>query len=167
VNLNQEMNDAITFGSSLLAYTIFWAMQKNLVVGTDKFEKLQALTLNQIEIDELIKQDPLSVKPVQLYSMHIEDNLYLFVFSKDERGAKQVFYDAYQRFPKSVGDASSRMDFEMWTEQEGYRTFREIKDATLKFPSLALIYEQESKTVEQVEYEYYQMFGKKVRELKG
>jgi len=52
------------------------------------------------------------------------------------------------------------MDMEMWSADEGYITFREMKDRTLSFPSVALVYEKEIKPMAQVEHEYFQMIGK-------
>lgn len=167
MTLNELLYESLKGDEHFLAYSIFWAMQKGLVVGTDNFDKFKNADLNIEEIKALQELNPLGVKQINLYSMNISATEYLFVFAGTPIEARGLFHSTVGRFPEKVVDASSRMDTTMWDEQEGYQTFRQMKDKTMAFPSVALLYRVDDRPVEQVEYDYYKVFGKQVRKLKG
>lgn len=167
MTLNELLYESLKSDEHFLAYSIYWAIQEGLVKGSDRFETLKNINLDTVKINELRERNVLNVKEIKLYSMPMETNQYLFVFAENESDARGVYMQQFSKLPKSIGDMTSRMDFEMWSEEEGYKTFREMKDEILHFPSVALVYERDDRPVEVVEHEYYLMFGKELRELKG
>lgn len=162
MNLDGLLSESMETGEFKLAYSIFWAMQKKLVTGADRFEDFILLDLDHDEIKKLQEQNLLGLKLVNLYSSKLESNQFIFIFAESEIAAKLYYKSLYGASLKSMSDASIKMDMEMWCADEGYMTFREMKDKTLSFPSIALVYEKENKSASQIEHEYFRMFGKKL-----
>ncbi len=162
MTLNETLRNATEQGELKLAYTILWAIQQGLVNGDNSFRDLMDSDLNHQEIEISQKQNLLGIKIVNLYTSRIDGNQFVFIFAESEMQAKMFYKSLYGSFPKSMTDASSRIDVYMWSAEEGYKTFREMKESILDFPAIAAVYEKEDKPVVQVEHEYYQKFGRKL-----
>lgn len=162
LNLSELLTESAEMGELKLAYSIMWAMQNKLVTGNSSFEDFLNCDLDHNEISRMQERNLLGLKLVSLYSSKLEDNQYVFIFAESSMAAKMFYKSLYGKSALNMTDASSRMDMEMWDANEGYITFREMKDRTLDFPAVALVYEKESKTTAQVEHEYFQMYGRKL-----
>lgn len=165
MNLDQWFYESLKNEEFLLAYSIFWAKQKGLVTGSQSYEDFQKVELDFDEIAELQKTNPLNMKQIKLWSLRADEHHYAFIFAESEASARGFFLTEFKALPISTTDATTRLDHEMWNEDEGYWTFRELRSRTLKFPSLATVYSSYRKSDEEVEQEYMKKFGVTLRRL--
>lgn len=160
--LHELMNDAIVYDESKLAYSIYWAIREGHVQAGDRYKAFQQVELDMQAIETMMKENPLGIMSVRLYSVKIRPGLFHLVLANDEKGARSELYDQVGIIPETIVDITRGMDELLFDEvkAEG-QTIRQIKDTALRIPHYIGIYDKTEKSIEQVEHEYYLKFGKK------
>lgn len=155
MTVNELMYDALKYDEPLLAYSVFWSIKKGLCKAHDHVKLFKAELVNQEEVYELIKQNALGMKSFNLYSMPTTPGHHLIVFAESEASAKGHYLNEKGVLPKKIYDMTSKLDTSFWYGKErGYKTFREVRDETIMFPSTVMEYDKTTKTMEEIEYEY-------------
>lgn len=156
MTIQELMHDAFKFDEPKLAYSIYWAIQKGLAQPNESFKSFQQVALNQEEIDQLIKDNPLEMDSTKLFTAKVEEGLFHLVLASNEKDARGEIYKETGNVPGRIFDITKDMDSPLWDEttRKG-TTIRKIKDSALRIPHYIGVYDKQEKTADQVEYEYF------------
>jgi len=159
VNINESLTHAINDGMDRYAYSLLWLVQNGIYNGNADINSVDFSKVDHVTVTELMKSGMLEFNDIQLYSMPIEPRVFMLVFAKNESEARGLFLSDQNKLPSRIDNMTAKMDISLYFDKEGSKTLRQLKDETMVFPSIALIYDKREKSYEQVAYEYYLKFG--------
>ncbi len=143
MTVNELMYDALKYDETLLAYSLFWSIKKGLCKAHDHVNKFDMGIVNQKEVYELMEQNPLGIKKMNLYSMPTFPNQHLIVFAESEASARGHYLSEVGILPRLIHDMNDKLDTTFWFgEEQGYKTLRTVRDETLMFPSTVMEYDK-------------------------
>lgn len=159
MSISEALGHAIKDGMDRYAYSLLWLVQNGVYDGNAKIDTVDFSKVNHVEVARLKETGILEFSDIQLYSMPIEPRLFMLVFAKCEADARGLFLTNQNRLPSRIDNMTTKMDISFYFDDVGHKTLRELKDETMDFPSIAVIYDKREKSYEQVAYEYYLKFG--------
>jgi len=155
VTINELLYDAIKHEETFLAYSLYWSMKQGHCKATDSIKTFRAKKQDIEEINKLIESNPLGIQIMKLYSMKTKDGQNLIVLAENESSAKGHYLSEEGILPSKIHDMTNKMDTSFWYGEEGYKSFSQIRDETLMFPSTVMRYAKEKATYEKTEREYF------------
>ena len=140
MTINELLYDAIKYEETFLAYSLYWSLQQGYCKSLDDSKAFKCNLVDLIEINKLVESNPLGIKIMGLYSMPINKN-HLIVLAENEASAKGHYLSEIGKLPSKIQDMTNKMDTSFWYGKgQGYKSFREIKENTLIFPSTVMEY---------------------------
>ena len=156
MTINELLYDAIKHEETFLAYSLYWSIQQGHCKATDSIKTFRAKKQDIDEINKLIESNPLGIQIMKLYSMKTKDGQNLIVLAESESSAKGHYLSEERVLPSKVHDMTNKMDTSFWYgEEEGYKSFSQVRDETLMFPSTVMRYKKDESTYEQTEKKYF------------
>lgn len=131
--------DALAYDVPYMAYWIYYAWKNGKIALEDPKEKMKKIELPPEEYQEFLdmkRRDVLKMRPVKLYAIRRNNNLYDFYFAKTARDAADLHFRLFGQQVRKVIDAYDKMmDKEIYNEEtKKVKSFREICKETLHFP---------------------------------
>lgn len=121
-----------------MAHALHYLVKNKLVKLSDDSDSIDWNKVDLAEVDRMEKENSLGFNPVKVYSLKVEENLFAFVFAKDELEAINFTKNKLNENPSNC--IEYMMDVEM---EKGNRilSFRDMKKEYQSFPELAGYFE--------------------------
>lgn len=148
--------NAFSLEQPFMLYGIYLLAEQNLIDWESDEETLNFDSLTFQEINAAIKENPLGMNVIRLYTMKIRDNEFAFILAKNEKEAVSEFKNVHHAEPVFTVDITNKIDTSMYDEKsKQYLSFQEIRNETTAFPHYVCDCEKDNlKTLEEIEYEY-------------
>ncbi|NLY79578.1 MAG: hypothetical protein GX072_06715 [Lysinibacillus sp.] len=133
-------NDALVYDEPYMAHFIYYCIKNKKVTWQDPADVLFALELTQEELMDFLtmkSRDTLKMRPVKLYAIKRNNNLYDFYFANTPEQAAKLHNQLFGEQVKKVIDAYNQMIDKAIYNPKTNRTmtFREVMRETLRTPS--------------------------------
>lgn len=139
------LSDAVEFDNPLLAHTIYYAIQKQLITPNDKFsmDAFDALTDNDYWIiSDMVKDDYLKMRIIKLFAVPLNQKEFAFYLSKSHEDIEAIHFKHFKKKLTKLVDAYRMMDHILYFEdKKSYESFRDIAKQTIDFPSFVCVLE--------------------------
>lgn len=132
-------NDALVYDEPYMAHFIYYSITNKKITWEDSTDTLFALELTKEELEEFLeikRRDTLKMRPVKLYAIKRNSNLYDFYFAKTPEQAAHLHHQLFGERVNKVIDAYNKMiDKSIYDPNtKSTRTFREIMRETNQLP---------------------------------
>lgn len=132
-------NDALVYDEPYMAHFIYYCISNKKINWEESAEKLFVLELTTEELVEFLeikRRDTLKMRPVKLYAIKRNGNLYDFYFAKTPEQAAHLHHQLFGEKVVKVIDAYNKMiDKAIYDpKSKTTRTFREVMRETVKLP---------------------------------
>lgn len=143
MTFNELLADAIRYDEELMAYSVYWLIQKGVVKGTDQVKGIDWDMVNHEEVQVMRKRNELNINPIKLYSVPMGNNKHMIIFAHNEESAKGHYLNETGKLPAKIFDITTKIDKSFWFEDiKKYKSLRQLRDETLVFPATAMIFEK-------------------------
>lgn len=127
--------DAFTLEQPFLLYGIYLLGERNLIEWESHEDTLSLDLLTFEEINAAIKENPLGLNIIRLYTLKIKGNDFAFILAKNEKEAVQEFKRVHKSNPIFTVDFTNKIDTSVYDEKtKQYISFQEIRNETNTFP---------------------------------
>lgn len=132
-------NDALVYDEPYMAHFIYYCIMNKKITLEDSADTLFTLELTKDELAEFLemkRRDTLKMRPVKLYAIKRNGNLYDFYFAKTPQQAAQLHHQLFGERVDKVIDAYNKMiDKAIYAPNANKtRTFREMMRGTVRLP---------------------------------
>ena len=118
-------------------YCIYYLLRERIVLPSTFISQVDWLLVNEIEVQELIKDNPLKIKQTELYAVKGKEKT-MVILAENLEQVRGLMLKKFGKLPKIIKMPSSKLDVSFWFEENGtYKTLREIKSTIKEFPHIA------------------------------
>ncbi|OMC81827.1 hypothetical protein BK128_21390 [Viridibacillus sp. FSL H7-0596] len=129
------MLDAVKEGYSMLAHSLFVAIQEKIISANDSEINLP---FNKFPIDKCTaahKSNLLGINPTLLFAIPLENDFAMYL-SKSEKEAKELHYSFFKKLPSKIFDMTDKIYTDLYDETTKKReSFADIRNRTMKLPA--------------------------------
>ena len=149
-NVQQLLDDAITFDEPFTAHYIYFVTRSKKIELTSPVDMLYQVQLSDQERTDfykLYKADTLQMRPIKLFAVQISQHDFAFYFSATATDVQHLHFRLFNKNPHKVFNAyEKRIDRSLYFfDTKQYKSFRELLKETLEFPKYICTLKSESR----------------------
>ena len=137
--VKELFNDAVKYEESLLAHYIFFLLQEGKIELSNHKDTLKFDLAQSEKFQKMYKSNVLGFDQIKIYSLKQRENYFIFIFSKNPKEARELYWRTYAHEPINCMELSP--DEIMWYGNRAM-TFRDIKKEMKEFPCILGYYEK-------------------------
>lgn len=141
--IKQLYDDAVRFEGSLLAHYIFFLLQEGKVQLDDDESTLDLSLCYADKFLDMWKNNYLGFDQIKIYSLKQSEKRFIFIFAKNPKDARELYYQQYGREPINCMELSPD---EIMHYGNRFMSFREIKKEMQSFPCIMGFYDKPNLT---------------------
>lgn len=126
---------AIEEDHTLLAHSLFIAIQKKIVSPNDSIDDLDLRTLPAAECIEANEKNILDIHPVKLYAVPLQNDFAMY-FARNETEVKNTHYKKFRAFAAQIFDMTEKMHTDVYDEDTRVtESFKDIQKRIVDYPA--------------------------------
>ena len=126
--------DSFRFEESSLAHYIYYLLAEQKISLDDHISKLDFNQADHEKVAELIQTNFLGFHKICIYSLKMDQKVFVFIFAASEDEAIQLYTETFHRKPLNCHEYP--LDFEL-TRGNGVISFRDMRKDFMSFPAIA------------------------------
>lgn len=137
MTVNEFLEGSIEMNMNLSAHTIYWALIKGLVNGTDNAEKMFEIEIDEKEIAQMTERNILGIEQIKLYVISTKKkDLYAFYFATDGLAARSLHQSLFGDDVSNISNGSRLWGKTMHFAKHDIETsFFDYRKQFIQFPA--------------------------------
>ncbi|MFC0273446.1 hypothetical protein ACFFIX_18770 [Metabacillus herbersteinensis] len=131
--------ESIRLEESSLAHYIHHLLEEQKISLGDNISKLDFDQADHQKVSELIQNNVLGFHKVNIYSLKMKQNDYVFIFADSKPRAVNFYSESFHYAPLNCHEYS--LDFEL-ARGNGVISFRDMRKEFMSFPAIAGYFER-------------------------
>lgn len=145
MKVSEMLQEAVKFDVTLLAHSIYYAVQKKVILLTDDYsiDFIDLLTENDhLIIKNMIADDYLKLRLIKLLAVPLNNKEFAFYLTKKTEDIAKIHFKNFKKQPTKIIDAHRMFDKSLYfQDSKKTMTFRDISKKTADYPTLVCILE--------------------------
>jgi len=134
-NVRELLLDAVKENQSLLAHSLYIAIQQNIIKSTDSAVNIPFKKFPMDDCLNAHKKNLLCMHPTKMFAVP-HNNFFAYYFAKNEQDVIDLHKKLFGHITKKPIDVSERIYMTIYDEEKKrYEDLYELRDKTMKLPA--------------------------------